>query len=122
MTSYARAKAMAGRPKKRLAPSKLQEQLLARDDPRVLPPGFRDWPRDRQLEWDASLLQVATVCTWPVNELDHGRLAAQIAGVSLSAWRNYECGRRPVPQWLMTVLHTGYPIRRRALPRSCATK
>ena len=26
--------------------------------------------------------------------------AAQIAGVSLSAWRNYENGRRPVPQWV----------------------
>jgi hypothetical protein len=68
---------MAGRPKKRLALSKLQEQLLARDDPRALPAGFREWPADRKLEWilQASLDQVATVCTWPVSELDMGRLA-----------------------------------------------
>jgi hypothetical protein len=41
--------------------------------------------------------------------------AAQIAGVSLSAWRNYENGRRRVPQWLPTVLHARYPIRRPAM-------
>jgi hypothetical protein len=68
---------MAGRPKKRLALSQLQQQLLARDDPRVLPAGFRDWPDARKLEWilSASLDQVATVCTWPVSDLDMGRLA-----------------------------------------------
>jgi hypothetical protein len=72
-----RSAEMAGRPKRRLALSQLQQQLLARDDPRVLPAGFRDWPRDRQLEWilNANLVQVATVCTWPVSELDMGRLA-----------------------------------------------
>jgi DNA-binding XRE family transcriptional regulator len=43
------------------------------------------------------------------------REAAQIAGISLSAWRNYENGRRPVPQWLMTVLMARHPIRRSAM-------
>jgi hypothetical protein len=43
------------------------------------------------------------------------REAAQIAAVSVSAWRNYECRRWPVPQWLWTVLMVRHPIRRSAM-------
>jgi hypothetical protein len=51
--------------------------MLPSSDPRALPAGFTTWRNDRKLEWflSATLDRAATVCTWPLETLDMGRLA-----------------------------------------------